>query len=58
MPAPRDWESPRWIEAGKVHEWKNHVPGMVRTIWHTFSISQKMVLAEAYNELASNEEWE
>lgn len=49
---------PEWDKAGKVHDWRNHVPQNVRNLWDTFTIIQlKALYAWAYN-LAMEERWD
>lgn len=50
--------NPRWAEATKVHDWRNHVPEEVQDLWPTFSEAQKRALYRWADNLASNEEWE
>lgn len=49
---------PQWQEAGRVHDWRNHIAEEVRDIWDDFTPEQRLVLANAAYELASNEEWD
>lgn len=49
---------PKWDEAGRVHDWRNHVGENVKAIWHTFTDEQKLALAEDADERASNEHWD
>lgn len=58
LPVPDDYADPEWAEGGRVHNWRNHVPEVVRTIWHTFTDRQQQLLALWATELASREEWE
>lgn len=49
---------PYFDHAGRVHDWRNHVPEGVQKIWHTFNWDQRKALVEWADELASSEEWE
>ncbi|KOX53825.1 hypothetical protein ADL19_14700 [Streptomyces purpurogeneiscleroticus] len=49
---------PRWSEAGKVHDWRNHVPDEIRSMWSTFTPSQINELVDWAQDLASKEEWD
>lgn len=49
---------PEWEKAGKVHDWRNHVPDEVRAAWNTFTDAQKLLLYNWADDLASSEEWE
>ena len=40
----KEWENPDWNYGGRVHNWRNHVPDEVQTIWSTFSDNQKFAL--------------
>lgn len=57
MTVPRDFAVPKWDEAGKVHDWKNHVSDEVQAMWHTFTLDQQAALARQAQEAASREEW-
>jgi hypothetical protein len=51
---------PSWekCDFDKVHEWRRYVSDEVQKIWHTFTPSQKAVLALQAQDQASQEEWE
>lgn len=51
-------DAPRWDGAGRVHDWRNHVPEEVKKLWPTFSEIQRKALYDWANDLASAEEWE
>lgn len=56
-----DWndpQDPKWDEADKVHDWRNHVPDVIRAIWPSFNADQRIALATWANDLALREEWE
>lgn len=59
---PIDYDNPDWTKTGSpyyhVHNWRNHVPELVREIWVSFNDSQKKCLAIWAEELANREEWE
>lgn len=54
---PYDWENPQWNEYHRVHNWRNYVSNDVKEIWNTFTDTQKLLLAQLFEELAGNEEW-
>ena len=56
--APKDWESPIWKDAGRVHEWKNYISEEIQGIWDTFTVSQKQAIARGADELSGLEEWD
>lgn len=51
---------PRWDALGyrPVHEWRNHVPEDVRSIWSTFTREQRAAIVGWADALASAEVWE
>lgn len=55
---PLDWENPRWHEADRVNNWRNYVSERLKELWPTFTKEQKIALAEAFDEVASNEQWD
>lgn len=50
--------NPVWAGAGKVHDWRNHVPEKVRAIWGTFTREQRQAIVAWAEMLADREEWE
>lgn len=50
--------APHFDKAGRVHDWRNHVPEGVQAIWSTFSAEQRAALVAWADHLAGNEEWE
>lgn len=50
--------NPEWDKAGKVHDWRNHVPENVQAMWSTFKIEQRCALVEWAESLASQEHWD
>lgn len=55
---PSDFDAPNWDRVGKCHDWKTHVSHKVRVIWSTFSDRQKRDLAEGFQQLADQEQWD
>jgi len=53
-----DVDGPEWGKAGKIHDWRNHVPDHIRAIWGTFSDEHKLALAAWADGLADQEEWD
>jgi len=53
-----DCLDPDWSKGGRVHNWRNHVPDTVQAIWHTFTPTQRRVLAAAAEYDSGNEQWE
>lgn len=49
---------PQWRKAGRVHDWRNHVPDDVQELWATFTREQRGALVRWANELSDNEKWE
>lgn len=50
--------NPEWEKAGRVHDWRNHVPDEIRAIWSTFTAEQQYELYRWADEIASNEHWD
>ncbi len=48
---------PKWAKAGKIHDWRNHVPAKVRRIWHTFTPEQLAAIVDWADRLAFDENW-
>lgn len=53
-----DWEFPDFTEINPIHDWKNYVGDELATIWNSFTVEQRKILAENFQDLADNEEWE
>jgi hypothetical protein len=53
---PSDWCTPNWNDAGYRFEWKRYISQPLREIWDTFNDLQKVVIAAAAEESASNED--
>ena len=56
--ARRGIDAPNWDAAGRVHDWRNHVPDAVRAIWSTFSQAQRVALYCWAQDLAADEDWD
>jgi hypothetical protein len=53
-----DLENPEFDNAGRVHDWRNHVPDEVKEQWGQQSTdAKKVAYLKAYNE-AEREEWD
>lgn len=50
--------NPEWGKAGKVHDWRNHVPEVIRNNWLAFSEDQRRLLFQWADDLAGQEQWE
>ena len=53
-----DISNPEFEKAGKVHDWRNHVPQIIRDLWKTFTAEQKIALMTWAENLAELEHWE
>jgi hypothetical protein len=53
-----EYFDPQWDQAGRVHDWRNHVGEQTKAIWHTFNAIQKKAIAEDADERASREHWD
>lgn len=51
-------DDPQWHLAGKVHDWRNHVPEHIQVLWPTFTQTQRHALTAWAEELASREHWD
>lgn len=56
--ASRQWYSPDWQNAGKTHDWRNHVSAEVRAAWDSFTTEQREALFRQAVDLADCEQWE
>ena len=50
--------NPDWGNIRKCHDWKNHISDEIADMWETFTVEQKVAIAEQAESRASNEEWE
>lgn len=55
---PKDFENPQWNKAEKVHDWKNYISEELQSIWDSFTVVQKSVIAKNAQEQASCEDWD
>jgi hypothetical protein len=55
---PSDWNEPKWIDAGRIHDWRNYVSEEIQYMWSTFTEEQKKAIARQAEENALDEEWE
>lgn len=53
-----DYLNPDWINADKVHDWRNYVPEKLMTEWSTFTDNEKRLIAETAEEAAMQEVWD
>lgn len=51
-------DDPEWSEAGKVHDWRNHVPEEVRELWETLDFAGRYCVALMAIKHADNENWD
>lgn len=50
--------NPKWLEAGRVHDWRNYVPESVRDIWaHLDTLARLSIYLIAVRE-AAHEHWD
>jgi len=52
------WNDPDWQSIDRIHDWRNHVSDQVRTMWHTFTDTQKQALQRQADDLANAEHWD
>ncbi len=55
---PNDFYLPDWSATSKCHDWKNYVSDDLKSIWITFTEEQRQIIADSFNQIASNEEWD
>jgi hypothetical protein len=55
---PHDWEKPDWVKLSKCHEWKRYVDDEVQNLWLDMSFVQRQALAQNFQGIADNEEWD
>jgi len=53
-----DLNCPNFCLAGKCHDWRNHVPSIIKDIWDELSKDAKAVAFLMASRLADREEWE
>lgn len=51
------WRNPDWENAGRVHDWRNHVSEHIKSIWKTFNDVQKEAIYEQAEDRAGQEHW-
>lgn len=51
-------DNPDWAAAQKVHDWRNYIHENLRGIWHTFTLEQKMAIANNAQITADAELWD
>jgi|GEM_PF-2148254 len=54
----RDWKSPNWENARRIHDWRNYISEEIRDMWSTFTDGQKKALAISAEERAGCEIWD
>jgi len=55
LPDPWHDFEPAWKNA---HDWRKYVTGDLREIWQSFTLGQKLAIAENAQRIADSEEWE
>jgi hypothetical protein len=51
-------ESPQFESSFKVHDWRNHVPLLIRDIWGNLTMRERAIIYYLANWSADTEEWE
>jgi hypothetical protein len=57
-PKENDVINVAWDRAEKVHDWRNYVFEPLQKIWGTFTIEQRLVIADNAQEIADQEHWD
>lgn len=55
---PEDWEYPNWGNISRVHNWRNYADDHVIGIWDSLTNEQKKILANNFQRIADEEEWD
>jgi hypothetical protein len=53
-----EYLNPQWEDAGRVHDWRNHVPDHIIEKWDLLDQEMKHDLYLWAEEIANNEEWD
>jgi len=51
-------DDPKWDEAGKTHDWRNHVGDNVKALWSTLTTAQRLAIALDAESDADCENWD
>jgi hypothetical protein len=51
-------DDPQWLKAGRVHDWRNYVPQVIRLRWVELSDEARAVAFVIADVAASREEWD
>jgi hypothetical protein len=55
---PEDWQQPNWELEDKVHNWRNYASKDLQHEWLNMSGKQRLIIAAALDDIASNEHWD
>jgi len=58
MNVPTDWQSPKWVECDRVHNWRNYASEDLKLVWCSFTDEQKQIISECLQDCADREEWD
>ena len=53
-----DINNPEFKKAGRIHDWRNHIPYPVKQIWNELSEEERKVFAQMAGISANNEDWD
>lgn len=56
--AMRDIDYPKWEDAGRVCDWRNYVPDLVRKAWDHLPVETRLIVYCMAEQRASAEEWD
>lgn len=51
-------EDPKWVEASKCHDWRNHINDAVKAVWDDLPVMARLVAYIHACEQARNEKWD
>lgn len=53
-----DLKTDTFDRAGRVHDWRNHVPEIVKSVWGNLAAFDRALVAIVAEQAADSEEWE
>lgn len=57
-PKQRDLINPNFDDAGRVHDWRTHMPHEIVEVWMELDYTTRLAVALLAERLAENESWE
>ena len=50
-------KNPEFGKAGRVHDWRNHVPECIVDTWDTLALESRLIAYIVADNASDNEEW-